>query len=418
MPRKVRPCFVSTSRSIPKKCRSKGARIDSPDDDDLVLFLLEEAVKVFAGFRVESVAAAGADADDAIVCVEEATRFNDRRTTIIPNYFPKQAMSNQKSKTIDYWDDFYSSVPSADLNEPASELEWIVPNSFVLDTILSIFPTQSQAPRNARTKNYDVRLLEVGCGVSRLSISLLQRLLLYCQGINTNSHDIYFRYNFVATDVSSVCIEHNRERDSAYASSICNGRHRFSYEVLNVLSYDASSPHNQQYDMILDKGTLDTFLFRSKRTNKGSTAHPTLLTQLLNNVHRWLRCGCDAKYVIISPRAKIKSIRDFNGFARVRRIKLDTTASSNDVVLVKGNGENSKLPKSEVYLYECIKNDSYHPTRDAPYRDVIICNTRDESLCSTCGISFKEFLGKVDSRDQGEVAWERRWKNHCVHCKI
>ena len=64
LPRKVRPCFVSTSRSIPTKCRSKGARIDSPDDDDddLALFVVEEAVEVVDGFRVDSVAAAGADA--------------------------------------------------------------------------------------------------------------------------------------------------------------------------------------------------------------------------------------------------------------------------------------------------------------------------------------------------------------------
>ncbi len=320
-----------------------------------------------------------------------------------------QSMSSQKSKTIEYWDDFYS-VLAADFNEPASDLEWIVPHSLVLDTILSYFPTQTQDQSNARTD-----VLEIGCGFSQLSISLLQRLLQYRQDTNTNSHGS--TYDFVATDVSAVCIDHNRERNTAYVSSICNDGHRFSYEVFDVLIYDASSPHNQKYDMILDKGTLDTFLFRSKRTNKGSSAYPPLLTQLLNNIHRWLRCGCDAKYIVISPRAKIKSIRDFNGFARVRRIKLDTAALSNDVVLVKGNSETSKLTKSEVYLYKCTKNDSYHPDHDSPYRDKK-CNTKDESLCSTCGISFKEFLGKVDPRDQGEAVCERKWKNHCVHCKI
>ncbi len=78
LPRKVRPCFVSTSRSIPTKCRSKGARIDSPDDDDdvLALFVVEEAVEVVAGFRVDSVAAAAADADDAIAIVFVLHHFN------------------------------------------------------------------------------------------------------------------------------------------------------------------------------------------------------------------------------------------------------------------------------------------------------------------------------------------------------
>lgn len=351
-------------------------------------------------------------------------------------------MSNQKNKTIEYWDAFYSSVPSvvdtnrfastgegepsgtsaggnADLENdenPSSDLEWIVPHSLVLDTILNLLPpsghsNQSQAPKKA-PKN--VHLLEIGCGVSQLSISLLHRLLLCRQG--TYAHDRI--YNVVATDVSSVCIDRNRERDTVCVSSIRKVGHSFSYEVLDVLSYDASSPHNQQYDMILDKGTLDTFLFRSKRTNKGSATHPPLLTPLLNNIHRWLRCGYDAKYLIITPRAKIKSIRDFNGFASVRRIKLDTAKLSGSVVLVKGNSENSKQCKSEVYLYVCIKNDSYHPDHDAPYHTIRNGNTKDESLCSTCGISFQEFLGKVDSKDHGEVVCERRWKNHCVHCKI
>lgn len=350
-------------------------------------------------------------------------------------------MSNQKNKTIEYWDAFYSSVSSevnanhfastgegepsgisaggkADFENdeiPSSDLEWIVPYSVVLDTILNLLPpsdhsNQSQSPNKSPKKN--VHLLEIGCGVSQLSISLLRRLLLCRQGAN-----VYDRiYNVVATDVSSVCIDRNRERDTLYVSLIRKEGHSFRYEVLDVLNYDASSPHNQQYDMILDKGTLDTFLFRSKRTNKGSATHPPLLTPLLNNIHRWLRCGHEAKYLIITPRAKIKSMRDFNGFASVRRIKLDIATLSGNVILVKGNSENSKQSKSEVYLYVCIKNDIYYPEHDAPYREN--GNTKDESLCSKCGISFKEFLGKVDSKDHGEVVCERRWKNHCVHCKI
>lgn len=340
-------------------------------------------------------------------------------------------MSNQKIKTKDYWDEFYSQLPSAgtqsygssvvENDETTSDLEWIVPHSAVLDTILSLLSPSSQSPRDAsqsgeqKSASKTINLLEIGCGVSQLSISLLHRLILHDQ--DTTARVISCTYNIVATDVSLVCIDHNRERDSVYTSSLQNDGHRLSYEVLDVLSYDASSPHMRQYGMILDKGTLDTFLFRSKRTKKGISTHPPILTPLLNNIHRWLRSECEAKYIIISPRPKIMSVRDFRGFASVRRKKIDTAAMSSDVVLVKGNSDTSKQSKSVVYLYECIKNDYYHPDHDAPYRDIMECNANDESLCSTCGINFKEFLGKVDARDQGEIVWARRWKNHCVHCK-
>jgi len=340
-------------------------------------------------------------------------------------------MSNQKIKTKDYWDEFYSQLPSAgtqssgssvaENDENPSDLEWIIPQTVVLDTILSLLSPSGQSPRDTiqsgeqKHASNTINLLEIGCGVSQLSISLLHMLILHHHQ-DATSHAIPCTYNIVATDVSSVCIDHNRERDSACMTSLRNDGHRLKYEVLDVLRNDASTPHTQQYDMILDKGTLDTFLFRSKRTKKGTSTHPPILTPLLNNIHRWLRCECKAKYIIISPRPKIMAVRDFRGFASVRRITIDTAAMSSDVVLVKGNSDISKLSKSEVYLYECIKNDCYHPDHDAPYRDME-CNANDESLCSTCGINFKEFLGKVKARDQGEVVWARRWKNHCVHCK-
>lgn len=227
-------------------------------------------------------------------------------------------------------------------------------------------------------------------------------------------------YDFVATDVSSVCIEHNRIRDSAFVSFLHDtAAARLSYEVLDVLNANlqSHSKHIGRYDMILDKGTLDTFLFRSKRTNKGCELHPPLLTPLLSNIHRWLRAGCDAKYIIISPRSKIKSVRDFCGFKSVHRISVDTTMLiSDDVILVKCNGENAHISKSEVFLYICFKDDSYDPDEDVPYRSMID-SAEDNSICIKCGMSFKQYRGTVDVKEQGEIVWTRRWRNHIVHCK-
>jgi hypothetical protein len=327
--------------------------------------------------------------------------------------------SGQKVKTKHYWNSFYSSLPPAGdinatgdetLDEKSSDLEWIVPHSAVLDTISSLFPPSVQDQSHFSASVY---VLEIGCGVSKLSISLLQRLLLNRQG--ADPRDVCC-VCVVATDISSVCIKHNRTRDDAFITSLHTADGSLSYELLDVLDDKLSASHTRSYDMILDKGTLDTILFRSKRTKKGSSSHPPLLTPLLNNIHRLLRTGCESKYVIISPRPKIKSVRDFRGFASVRRIKVDTSTLNGNVVLVKSNSENAKTSKSEVYLYECVKDDSYNPDDDVPYRSVV-CYAEDENICYKCGMTFKHYRGTVDVRDQGEVVWSRRWKNHVVHCK-
>lgn len=351
-------------------------------------------------------------------------------------------MAGQKNKTKEYWDTFYSELKSAEdsnrfategnhpssiINNDASDvsanelsdLEWIVPNSpRLLDTILGLFPPPDPSVgltnrlKEETSSATSVNILEIGCGVSKLSISLLQRQLLNNQEALPDAQTR--GYSFVATDVSSVCIEHSRTRDDKLISSFNTDNSSLKYALLDVLA-EKPSITIRNYDIILDKGTLDTFLFRSKRTQKGSSSHPPLLAPLLNNIHRWL--GCGAKYIIISPRSKIKSVRDFRGFTSVRRIKVDTATLGGEVILVKSNNEKAARSKAKVYLYECIKNDSYNPEKDStPYRTMEI-STADESTCLKCGISFKDFRGNGDVKDQGEVVWARRWKNHYPHCK-
>jgi len=278
------------------------------------------------------------------------------------------------------------------------DLEWIVPNCpTVLNTTLSLFP------RDILT-NDSINVLEIGCGVSQLSSSLLQRLL-----DKNTTHDMHKHgYNFVSTDVSPVCIEQNRKRDDYYISSLKTTSISLTYNVLDILDESVIRQYNQQYNVVLDKGTLDTFLFRSKRTKKGSSTYPPILAGLLNNIHSLLRSG--GCYIIISPRGKIKSVRDFCGFSSVRRVVIDTKALDGGV-LVK------QQSKSEVYIYQCIKNDSYNPEIDKPYRDTLDCKLDDEAKCNNCTITFREFRGNEKVEDKGEVVFIRRWKNHMMHCK-
>lgn len=339
------------------------------------------------------------------------------------------AQPKQSDRTIQYWEEFYSDVGSSKQSLKSSEevntddgdddeLEWIVSNSStLLDRILSLFPKCDATSSDERT-NTIMHVLEIGCGVSQLSRSLLERIRQI-----TNVDDAP-SYTFVATDVSTVCLEHNRARDETFISSLENAA-SLSYDFLDAIEEAPQSTHLHRYNVILDKGTLDTFLFRSKRTQKATSNYPPLLIPLLNNVHRWLRHGCKAKYIIISPRSKIKSVRDFEGFATVRRLKVDTNALGG-VVLVENNGAKSGdrngtdarsvTKKTEVYIYECTRNDSYDTGKDTPFRsDGFTAN--DDAECPKCGMSFKEFRGNVDVFDQGVVGWARRWKNHNVHCK-
>lgn len=121
-------------------------------------------------------------------------------------------------------------------------LEWIVPNCpTVLDTTLSLFP------RDILT-NDSINVLEIGCGVSQLSLSLLQRIL-----DKNATHDMHkHSYNFVSTDVSPVCIEQNRKRDDDYISSLKTTSSSLTYNVLDILDESVIGQYNQQYNVVLE----------------------------------------------------------------------------------------------------------------------------------------------------------------------
>ena len=266
----------------------------------------------------------------------------------------------QSHKTKQYWDKFYSDVSSHTPQESISlatesdgkSFEWIVSNSSVLmEDLLSICSLASNHP----CRKMHLRVLEIGCGVSELSRFLLERLLRK----RSKNTDESTSYEFDVTDISEVCIKQCRQRDNAFISSLTNSNDYLRYNTLDVLTTMPS----QRYDIILDKGTLDTFLFRSKRTDKGSQMYPPLLSHLLNNIHGWLNPG--GTYVIISPRSRIKAVRDFNGFKSVRTLKFDEPLGN--LVLLKSNNTNRDR-KNGVYIFNCEKNDEYYPERDQPFR--------------------------------------------------
>ena len=274
----------------------------------------------------------------------------------------------QKEKTIEFWDA---------LHRRETCKEWIVHPS---DTVL-------EAIGKLQDGSF---ILEIGCGTSCLS------------------RDLYCHYKgavkVVATDVSAVCIRENQERD---LSLMAASRGRFTYQVANTL--ETNSSFENQNDVILDKGCLDTFLFRS-----GHQEREHLVETLLDNVHRWLRHG--GKYVVVTPRSRVRLLRDYKGFCCVRRNVL-SESSSRQVMIADLESDNDKT-KSECYIYVCHKDPSYVSGQGAAFRDSFgLSLESDEDTCPGCGETFLGFRGGEDMSGRGSKQWARRWRGHRVHCK-
>ena len=337
----------------------------------------------------------------------------------------------QRERTIQFWDEFYSSshqdqhehTSSANTESVPHRKEWILqPTDALFEKICSYLPEtvarQKEDPQNVEqvtnteTQSIKVEILEIGCGVSQLSKELYKYL--------TEKHpsSSMMQCHVIATDVSSVCIEQMILRDN---DKIRSSKNRFSYQVLNVLDDVDSlttSMGNNRYSMVLDKGCLDTFLFRSQQNLQWK-----LMTRLLDNIHSWLRN--DGVYVILSPRSKIKFVRDHVGFSSVKHIPLHSNSEGSnrgEVVLgeLDGMREATSAEGTTVHMYVCAKNSNYAPGAclTFPFRqmhDASLLN--DDNACPTCGLAFSAFRGKKNGDIKQQERWRRRWNGHVIHCK-
>jgi predicted phosphohydrolase len=144
------------------------------------------------------------------------------------------------------------------------------------------------------------------------------------------------------------------------------------------------------FDMVLDKGCLDTFLFRSERK-----LHEALVQRLLGRVYSLTR----RYYVVVTPRSKIKPLRDYEGFSvQERRVLRDDL----------GALQSSDSKKEEAYLFICVKNFRYIPEQEPITED----DKELSGTCDQCGISYVDFCKSSPSGKES-----RRWRNHRLHCK-
>lgn len=194
----------------------------------------------------------------------------------------------QKDSTLQFWNDYHDAT--------SDSKEWIVkPSDELLQRVVSA------ATRLPCMGESSWHTLEIGCGTSTFARQLFEHVNLMYPSRNVS---------MIATDVSSVCIQHNQLRD---AHSL-KGK-AFQYQVYDVTE-SLPAPWLRRFDLILDKGCLDTFLFRTRLRSKRAAA---FTEKILSNIHAMLR---DSKslYMVLSPRRKIKALRDSKIFRYERHI--------------------------------------------------------------------------------------------------
>lgn len=281
----------------------------------------------------------------------------------------------QKEKTIEFWDE---------LHQRDSAKEWIVKPSDALSALI-------EQALGGGLLFEGAHVLEIGCGTSCLARDV------YC----------YFKgaIGVIATDVSAICIRENQERDHTIITA---SRGRFSYQVMNGL--ESNENLENRFDMILDKGCSDTFLFRSAIKER-----KRMVGTLLNNVHKWLNDG--GKYIVMTPREKHNLLRDYKGFSSVKWHVLDES-SSQVVIADLEPGCDQRSTSNKCYMYSCEKDSSFIPGRGKAFRDSYdVSLATDEDTCPRCGVTFVDFRSGEDPSGRGSKFWARRWRGHCRHCK-
>ena len=296
----------------------------------------------------------------------------------------------QKTATLRFWEDYYNS-------HVEETKEWIVqPNEALLDKILP-------------TRRRPLRLLEIGCGTSTLSRDVHAYLNLK----NDDARPPSFPDNslqmshVVATDASMTCIDQIRRRDAAV---LADGT--LEYQTWNLTEPPPTAFH-KYFDIVLDKGCLDTFLFRSR--TRGPRAH-LLLQTVLNHIYQCLTPHHHGQYILLSPRRKLKFLRDYPGFATVTRLALDPLGHRGDL-----DGRHGQKDETLTYVHTCsiALDHTFEPNdkKNTTVCDEITLLPTNDSTCAQCHLTFLDFRKGESIEGRGAFFWYRRWNGHCQHCR-
>jgi hypothetical protein len=354
----------------------------------------------------------------------------------------------QKSSTLDFWDEFYekyekrprqersragrgtqdvsttephqdevdkdvndsapsNDVPNTDVTESLSSTEWILqPTDALLELLCSmiVHPTSGESAIVGAGRIPLLRFLEIGAGTSNLSRQLFRHLRETRQDQNSGSGRPSSSVSALVTDVSPVCIQQNRQRDCDILEEAGGS---FQYDTLNIATAGPPDELCASFDFILDKGCLDTFLFRTR--HRGGRRKEILMNTVLDNLYAMLKADEHCCLLILSPRSNARSLREHNGFA-CQRHELDRS------VFCLGDLDGDKMQsRDSLYLYVCRKRPGYDPSQSAPEPTYELS---DDDACPKCSKTFRSFRGghkRLENR--GRRVWYREWTGHKAHCK-
>jgi SAM-dependent methyltransferase len=313
---------------------------------------------------------------------------------------PSSQPQQHKSRTmVDYWDDFYA-------NKTANDVEWIIhPNKSLFDQLIPFLPLSKATSSDLMSATDSCHILEIGCGTSTLA----RDFFLYLQLLQSKVSDSSLHLTMTATDVSEQAILQNQQRDDKYSpfNSIATTAAQteapphpaslpVKYQVWNVVlnSSEQVFGDHVHFDVLLDKGCLDTILFRTDKRTVSAVA-----SKFLNHVFQAL--ADNGVYLIVTPRRKHALLKLFQGFDSVERIALSEPAA--EIYKAQKN--------TQSYLYACRKRKNYTPRVDSAFIEASSCEQQDAyESCPSCGILQTDFRCQGNNR-------LREWTGHCKHCK-
>ena len=151
--------------------------------------------------------------------------------------------------------------------------------------------------------------------------------------------------------------------------------------------------------------------------------------------------GTASLYICITPRNKLKALRDYAGFSSVKRYPLPKVRSA-----AEPRGKLVGRKTEERKKQEDRRCDNHHPTNFSPPGYMFVCNknneyqvgvskpfaivgnnhnnhknhdnpVNDETECPTCKQTFREFRKDENLEFRGAIFWSRKFKAHRIHCK-
>ena len=225
-----------------------------------------------------------------------------------------------------FWDEVHCQ-DSQNTKEPD---DWILSSAESMKIIETKILQPMIKTRNNNNNNNKIRLLIAGCGTSNLGIDLYKK---YSNILNITNIDIS---NVAISTMKNKCPNNNNMK--FFKVDCCKLKEYFNNDDVN----------NQKFDVVIDKGTADTLLFRVKR-NKSYKK----ICQYFDGVQEIL--ANNGHFLIISPRKKMYKLNSYcwNNFYT---LKFQNKIEHNNNMLVKQRQCQENLDRS-VYIHHCIKSD-------------------------------------------------------------